>query len=477
MSIKKNAINNLILQVSGIVMPLITFPYVTRTLSVKGYGTITFIDAFTQYFLIFATLGIPYYGVREISKRRKSAIGVSKIVKELIILNGFFSLLYSAIFLLLCFAIPVLKDNVIIVIMGCGVLVANAFTIEWYYQGMEKFAYITKRSIALRIIYAASILLFIKKESDFVLFAALTCAMAIINAIVNFSYFFTSSVRVKRQFKFVHALRHMKPLLVLFSINVSISIYTVLDTIILGLFTTPERVSLYVVPLKLVKMFWMLIGSLGIVLIPKITDLYIRKEYESITSLLQKSMNIVFLIALPFCFYCLLFPTEILTLISGQRYLEATGVLRTLAAVPLIIGLCNVFGTQFLLPIGFEKKILHATIIGLVISIVFNLLLDHYLKEMGAAVTCVMAESAVCIYVYIAATKKIKLVPDFSLLIHIAISLLVCFTCFIFFKNKLQPIIALVTSVIIYVASFFGLQFLYFKNSFVYSLLKLKPQK
>ena len=476
MSIRKNAISNFALQISGIVLPLVTFPYVTRVLSVTGYGKVTFIDAFTQYFIIFAALGIPYYGVREVARRKAALADVSSLVKELLWLNVTLSLFFCFLFIVLSFFIPALHADFTLVLIGCGSILSNSFLIEWYYQGVEKFAYITTRGIITKLVYAGAVLLFIKQEKDYTLFAFLAFIATLANAIINISYFMRQAAvgKTKNNVPVKNILYHVRPLLVLFSINISVSVYTILDTIILGLFTNPDTVSLYAVPLKLVKMYWLLINALGLVLIPKVTDLFQKKDYTGISQLLQKSMNIVFLLAIPFCFYCLVFPVAILNIISGEKYLEAGTTLRILSCVPLIIGLCNVYGTQFLLPTGLEKKILSATVTGLIVSLMLNVLLDHFLKQTGAAITCVAAELTVCIWIFKAASKTVHIPLDYSLLWHIAGSLLISGIFVVVAMNHFPVLIILFASACIYALAFVLLQFFYFKNKFIFSLFHFK---
>lgn len=152
-------------------------------------------------------------------------------------------------------------------------------------------------------------------------------------------------------------LKHVKPLLVLFSINASLSVYVILDSIILGFLTDTVNVSYYNIPLKLVKIFWMIIAGIGVVFIPRISALFGNGDHREIKNLMSKSINIVLLLSLPFSLFCILFAKDILLIISGQQYIKSSFALQILSVIPLIIGLCNVFGTQFLLPIGKEKNI------------------------------------------------------------------------------------------------------------------------
>jgi O-antigen/teichoic acid export membrane protein len=379
MGIRKNMVSNLILTSSNILFPLITFPYIAHTLSNDSYGRISFVDAFTSYFLTFATIGIPFYGIREVAKVKDNPQQYSKLVIELAGFQFCLSLFFSVMFLVMQFYIPSVHSNLSLVKIACLIIISSSFSIDWFFQGTENFGFITSRSLFTKLLNVISIFLFVKATDDHNVYYLISALTIFVNAAWNFVYFLR---RFYKPFQGKLTIKpHIKSLLVLFSINISISIYTVLDTIILGLFTDPATVSLYTVPLKLVKMFWTVVGSIGVVLIPKIAYLFIKDDKEAITDLIKKSSNVVFLMTLPFAAFCLVFPHEILIVIAGNKYLKTTGTLQILSVVPLIIGFCNVLGSQYLMPIGQEKKILHATIVGLVISLALNFSLIPYYKR------------------------------------------------------------------------------------------------
>jgi O-antigen/teichoic acid export membrane protein len=144
-----------------------------------------------------------------------------------------------------------------------------------------------------------------------------------------------------------------------------------------------------------------------------------------------------------------------------------------LSVIPLIIGLCNVFGTQFLLPIGKEKKILHATMIGLIVSLTINFSLIPTFKFMGSAIAAVAAEFSVCLYVYFSAKKEIQIVLDQRLVSQIFVCL--CFTllqyliCRVYFSGLYLMIITSLSYIVFLLISQY-----FFRNVFFGSLINIK---
>ncbi|RZJ90827.1 MAG: flippase [Chryseobacterium sp.] len=468
LGLKKNVISNFILTASTILLPLITFPYVTRTLSNISLGNVFFVDAFTQYFILFSSLGIPYYGIREVAKLKGDAKQVSTLVFDLIILQVALSIITIITFFVFGAFLPKLSGVSSLIEIGSIMILASSFLIEWFFQGIENFAYITKRSLVFKGLSVLSILLFVKAKGDSEIYYLILTLVVFCNALLNFFFFLKYHSQPYQISK--NILRHLRPLIVLFSINVSVSVYVILDSIILGFLTDAVNVSYYNIPLKLVKIFWMIIAGIGTVFIPRISSYYASNDMDSIQLLMNKSISIVCLLSLPFCFACLLFPKEILVIISGEQYLTAASALQVLSCIPLIIGICNVFGSQFLLPIGREKHILHATMIGLIVSLLLNFLLIPYYKFLGSAIAAVAAELSVCIFVFFSARKYIKITFDYLLLVQIAICLSTSFVFYLLVRKYAAGIYIIIGTGIIYIISLVLTQF-YFKNKFLLALL------
>ena len=85
----------------GILVGLLTMPYVNRTIGVEGLGKIEYINSIITYFVLFSALGIPMYGIREIANRRDNLEERSKFVIEL--LSILFVTTLVSYFVLFCF--------------------------------------------------------------------------------------------------------------------------------------------------------------------------------------------------------------------------------------------------------------------------------------------------------------------------------------------------------------------------------------
>jgi O-antigen/teichoic acid export membrane protein len=473
-NLRKNIFSNILLTGSQVIFPLLTFPYITRVLSNESLGSVVYVDAFTQYFIIISSLGIPLYGVREIAKVSSDKMLRSKLVIELLIIKLILSVLLSVVLISLYFFTSTFDTNFGLIKLACLGIISSSFFIEWFYQGIQDFSFITKRSLIIRILSVFAIFFFVHHYDDNVIYYAILILVSVANSLVNFGYYLNSHhqrFNLNLEFK-----KHFKPLAVLFSINIAVSIYTVLDTIILGILTNYTDVSYYNVGFRISKIFSTIIISIGFVLIPRISKIYADQDFNSLKALISKSMSIVFILAIPFFFFNLVYAEEFIVLIAGKNYANAANAIRIFSINPLIIGICNVMGAQFLLPIGKEKKVLYATVFGLLISLTLNFSLIPYFGFIGASIACVSAESVVMIYIYFSAKKEIKLELDLNLLILI-LSTSILTGSFIYLFNDGNLFIAkLIIVILFYSVTFVLLNLFFFKNKFVTSVLKLNNE-
>lgn len=140
-------IMNALLTMSSFIFPLITFPYVSRILLPLGTGKVNFATSVVNYFAMFAQLGIPTYGIRACAKVRDNKEKLSRTVHELLFINLFMCVLVYITFFIALFNVSRLEqDKTLYLVIGISIIL-NALGVEWLYKALEKYSYITVRSI------------------------------------------------------------------------------------------------------------------------------------------------------------------------------------------------------------------------------------------------------------------------------------------------------------------------------------------
>ena len=117
-SITKNALYNVLLNIASVIFPLITAPYISRVLEPDGVGLFNFSTTYAGYFALVAVLGIPTYGVREVSKLRNDSNALIVLISQLMSIAFIVTIGVSFIYLLTIELIGQLTENHIIFLLA-----------------------------------------------------------------------------------------------------------------------------------------------------------------------------------------------------------------------------------------------------------------------------------------------------------------------------------------------------------------------
>ena len=130
-SIRKNAVYNVIKTCVSIIFPLITFPYVTRTLSSESYGIYTFSQSIISYVTLLAGLGITTYARREGARVRESHDNLQEFANEVFSINVLATALSFLILMgAVCFWEKLFPYKPVILILSLSV-VFTTFGTDW----------------------------------------------------------------------------------------------------------------------------------------------------------------------------------------------------------------------------------------------------------------------------------------------------------------------------------------------------------
>ncbi|MDO4733741.1 MAG: oligosaccharide flippase family protein, partial [Lachnospiraceae bacterium] len=172
-SIKMNFIMNTILTISGFIFPLITFPYITRILLPEGTGRVNFAISLINYFVMFAMLGIPTYGIRVCAQVRDDKEKLTRTAHELLLINLFMCVVsYGLLAGALAF-IPRLYEDRLLYIVASSTILLTAIGMEWLFKALEQYTYITVCSMIFKLIAVIAMFLLVHQKSDYIIYGAI----------------------------------------------------------------------------------------------------------------------------------------------------------------------------------------------------------------------------------------------------------------------------------------------------------------
>ena len=392
-SVKLNMVMNALLSMSSFIFPLITFPYVSRILLPVGTGRVAFATAAVTYFAMFAQLGIPTYGIRLCAKVRDNKEELTRAVHELLFINLFMSaIVYAAFFISLAVVPKFREEHTLLLIIGATILL-NALGVEWLYKALEQYTYITVRSLIFKVVALISTFMLVRDPGDCLQYGFLTILATSASNVLNFinlrKYIYLKPIGG------YHIKRHIKMILVFFSMSVATTIYTNLDNVMLGFMQDKVEVGYYSAAVKIKSIMVSVVTSASTVLLPRASYYVDKGMMDEFSRILKKTMHFIFLVAIPFSIYFMIYAKEGIFFLSGKAYAGAIVPMQIIMPTLTLIGISNVTGIQMMVPLGREKQVLYSEIAGAIVDLVLNMIFIPIYGAAGAALGTLVAEVVV----------------------------------------------------------------------------------
>ncbi len=471
-SLAKNSIFNVAHKVLNTIFPLITSIYVSHILLADGIGSVSKAQNIVSYFTLIAALGLPNYGTREIAKVREDNEKTNQLFTELFLINLCSTIFCTITYLILICNVTSFHENIGLYIVVGLPIIFNAINIEWFYQGFEKYQYIAIRSFVVKIICLVLVFCFVRSRQDIVKYGFIvslgTCGNYILN-IISLRDF-----NLRFNFKNFNPFRHLKPVFILLVTTVSIELYTLLDTTMLGIFCEDENVGYYTNIIKMVKVVITVITAIGGTLLPRLSYYSSKGDLEKAGDIVNKVFLIMLFLFVPCTIGFFVCSDLIVPVLFGSSFMPAVQTLKIASFLVLALGFSNLFGTQILLTFNEERKLLICTAIGAVINITLNAFLIPRFMQDGAAFASVISEAMVTLLTYNFARKFIKIRVNWKNIFDILFASVIMTIILYLIKINLNAgmIVKLVICVVIGVATYFGVNFI-LKDSVIQELLRL----
>lgn len=394
-SLGLNAFLNGFKSILNLIFPLISFPYISRVLSVSGIGIYNFSNTYVNYFILIAGLGVATYAVREGAQYRNEKAKIEKFASQVFSIN----LIATVIaYILLFFSLILFKslDNYVscILIFSIQILFTTLGT-EWIYTIYEDYAYITIRSIVFKILSIILLFILVRKPSDYLWYATITVFAAVGSNILNFIHARNFiNIRLTLNINWHY---HLKPILIIFASVVAVTIYVSSDTTILGILKNDYAVGIYSTSVKIYQIAQSLLSAILTVTIPRLAMLWGQKRRKEYNNVLTRVINILGILVLPASVGLIMLSREVVLIIAGHKFLPSVNSLRIITWAIIFSIFSWIFSDCVLIPAKRESKVLRNTLITAVINVILNFILIPSMSYDGTSLSTVIAEFSVMV--------------------------------------------------------------------------------
>lgn len=392
---------------SGLLFPLITFPYSARIIGVEGIGQVRFFSSIITYISLLSSLGIPIYAIREIAKVRDDLCKMVNTTAEILLLHLFLTLCGYLVIVFICMIVPQVSSDIPLFLVLSASLLFGAIGCEWLFAGIEDFKFITIRAFVVRVVSVIILFTCVHSKDDLLNYAVVTVLGTVGNNLFNIFRLRHLIPLNEVKWKQLRLVKHLYPSLKVFALYSVINLYTNFNAIILGFFQNNEAVGYYAVAAKVTSISITVVGALQTVTIPRFSYLANQKKKEEFNNLCQRVVDFVLMISIPSTLLTAILAPSIIRLFCGDAFDPAITTLIILSPIILFVSLSGIPCYQILYPQGREKEAIRAVVTGGIVNLLLCFFLVPFWSFNGAAVALVLCEVVVLIAIFFYGKKYI----------------------------------------------------------------------
>lgn len=391
-SLRSNFLYNILMTVGSQLMALIVFPYVSRILGPSSFGIVNFADSTADNFIIISALGMGTLGVREIVAHRNNPLALRQTFSSLFVLNAASTLCALILFGFSYLFLPKLSNYPHMMLLACVKIIFSFLQINWLFSGLEEFKYISLRTLAIKIIYVVCVYIFVRNTTDYYVYFMLLVGMIVANAIANLFY---SRKFTSLNFSDINIRPLLSPFFMLGLYYVCICIYSTMNMMALGMFSTTEQVGYFSVSSKLFALITSLYYAFTTAAMPRMCSMLVEDKLSEFSSQIHRTAKTVTQLSIPIIIFGLIYAPQITYIISGPDYSPAIPSMRILFPMLYFLGLEKLFIEQILVPLKYDKILLRNAFIAAIVAIVSDIVLIPHFGATGSAIAWFLAECTI----------------------------------------------------------------------------------
>lgn len=376
----------------GLVVPLLTVPYLARVLRPDGWAPVLVAQALAAWLLLLLDYGFDLSATRAIAHARGGAREIGGIVwsvqyaKLLLVPIG-------VVLMLLAYAlIPALHEARMLMFWTCAFGVVRGLNPLWFFQGVERMRSAVLTDTAGKVFGALSVFVFVRTPDD----GWKVLALQAVFATLSCSWLTIRLMRLvpPSQWTLSAAVAELRASWPLFVFRASSTLYMQANTIILSVFSTPLAVAAYGGAERIVRAAINLLEPLTRLFLPRISFLSTSNPRAAAQLIHRCLVTLGIGSALAGASISFTAPW-LVKLLLGDGYESAIPVLRWLALLLPIITIATVLGTFWALPYKRDRLVLGATVAAGAVNLILAAVLVPSMSALGMSAAVVSAETLV----------------------------------------------------------------------------------
>lgn len=393
-SLIRNMGSMIIWQIGNYVIALMTFPYLTRALSVHEFGTLSLSYAVAVYLTLVTDWGFNLSGPREVARLRDDSVAVNHVFWSIIAGKALLCTCALSLLAITAIIVPEVRAISGTLFAASGLAVANVFTVNWCLQGVERLGKFAVAATIGKALTVPATFLMVKHHDQAWLAALIQSAGAVFGGMLSIYFLRQLQIISAPSITISMVKARIKEAYPLFLSSIAINLYTTINTIALGLARSPTEVGFFGAADRIRAAAQGVISPISQAVYPRISRL-MHNDREAGMRLAGRMLLIQGAATLCLSIVLFLCAPLIVSLLVGPKYQASVLLLRCISPIPFLAGISNVLGIQLLLPLGMKSSYSRILLGVAGINIFVVVPLSFYFGAIGTAIAAVSAEAVV----------------------------------------------------------------------------------
>ncbi|MGP5313380.1 oligosaccharide flippase family protein [Psychrobacter faecalis] len=378
----KNFFSLSILKVINLILPFVTLPYLIKTLGLEKYGAIVLGLSLVAYFQSLTDYGFNLSATREIAKHKSSRKQLSFIYSKTQTSKLYLLLFSLSIIIPLIFIVPQFREDLLVYLLICLMLIGQSLFPEWFFRGMEQMGYITILDVIIKGGFTIGVFSLIESPDDYWLYPFLFGSSYLFVAIL-------SHILVIRKFKLKFYL--VKPSKVIKTLKLGFPLfinqfmpnfYNNTTTFLIGILLGKHSAGLFGAVRQITNLLNVLNSVVSTVVFPYLVR---RQDKFGIFSKLYL-IGFVTISALVILVHKPIFEW------IGINNTESSIIFYILVAGIIFIVLYSIYSTNYLISRGYDKIVMKITFIASIVGFIASYPLITKLGMIGGALNIAFSQ-------------------------------------------------------------------------------------
>lgn len=469
MSLSVKVAHNTLIQITSKIgtslIGIAVIAIITRYLGQNGFGQYTTILTFLSFFGIIADLGLTLVTTQMVSQ---PDIDKSKVLSNLFGLRLVTATIFLGLAPLIVFFFPygmIIKLGVAVTTLSFYFISLNQIFIGLFQKELRMDKAVISEIISKAFLLAGTIIAVKLNYGLLGIMLALTVSAAV-NFALNFLFslsFAKISIRFDKEV-WADIMKRSWPLALTIFFNL---LYLKTDTLILSLIKSQAEVGIYGAAYRVIDLLITVPFMFAGLILPIMTAAWAKNNIESFKSILQKSFDVMIIIALPMIVGTQFVATRVMTLVAGTDFALSGTILKILIIAASVVFIGTIF-SHAIIAINRQKTLIWPYFFTSITALAGYLIFIPIYSYYGAAWVTIYSETIITIFTIYLLWKHTKLLPKFTVFLKSsAASLLMAIVLYIVsstYDNLFITITAGTFSYVLFLYLMRGLNFISFRE-------------